>query len=152
MKKLLVMLAMLGSLFASELKVGNTFNLTVENQFDKEVTVGADVKKAIVIFSKDNGHLVRDYLDKQDANFLQSKNAIYVADISAMPSLIFKFFVKGKLQDSNYPMFLIKEDEMSAKYKTAQNENQIHVVTLDNNKITAIKSVTTTDDMVKELD
>ena len=152
MRKLFVFLAMIGTLFASDLKVGNDFDITVENQFDKQVTVTNDVKKAIVVFSKDNGHDVRDFLDKQDKNYLQTKNAIYVADISGMPSLIYKFFVKGKLQDSNYPMFLIKEDDMSAKYKTAQNENQIHVVTLNNNKITDIKSVTSVTDMVKALD
>ncbi|HFU75838.1 MAG TPA: hypothetical protein ENK66_06275 [Arcobacter sp.] len=152
MKKLLILLSLAGILIASELKVGNTFDITVENQFDKKVTVGADVKKAIIVFSKDNGHLVRDYLDTQDKNFLQSKNAIYVADISGMPSLIYKFFVKGKLQDSNYPMFLIKEDDMSEKYKSEQNEEKIIVATLDNNKITELKEVSSVNDMVKELD
>jgi hypothetical protein len=152
MKKLLILISLAGALIASELKVGNTFDITVENQFDKEVTVGADVKKAIIVFSKDNGHLVRDYLDTQDANYLQSKNAIYVADISGMPSLIYKFFVKGKLQDSNYPMFLIKEDEMSAKYKSEQNAEKIIVATLNNNKITELKEVSSVNDMVKELD
>ena len=116
MKKLFIIFAMIGTLIASDLKVGNNFNLTVENQFDKEVSVGADVKKAIIVFSKDNGHVVRDFLDTQDKNFLQSKSAIYVADISGMPSLIYKFFVKGKLQDSNYPMYLIKDENISAKY------------------------------------
>jgi hypothetical protein len=152
MKKLFVLVAMIGTLIASDLKVGNSFTLTVENQFDKQVSVTSDIKKAIIVFSKDNGHDVRDFLDKQDKNFLQSKNAIYVADISGMPSLVFKFFVKGKLQDSNYPMFLIKDEKMSEKYKTEQNKNQIHLITLDNNKITDIKSFSAVADMVKALD
>lgn len=152
MKKLFVIISMFASLVASELNVGNTFNLTVENQFDKKVSVNADVKKVIVVFSKDNGHLVRDFLDKQDANYLQNKNAIYVADISGMPSLIYRFFVKGKLQDSNYPMFLIKEDVISKKYKSEQNEEKIVVLTLENNKIIDLQLISSVEEMVKALD
>ena len=72
-KKLLLTLIFSISLFAS-MQVGQEFeNFKIKNQFDKEFSVIADIKKVIFVFSKANGHIVKDYLATKKADFLEKK-------------------------------------------------------------------------------
>ncbi|MEA3289711.1 MAG: hypothetical protein U9Q04_05965 [Campylobacterota bacterium] len=108
------------------------------DQFDKTHMISKETKKLIFAYKKDTGHLVKDFLSTKESNYLSSKSAYYIADVSAMPSFI-RWFALDALDDYNYPILLIEDDEISAKYKDEKNIDKIVVLTLDNLEIKNIQ-------------
>jgi len=137
-KKLLLTLIFTVSMFAS-MQVGSEFeNFKIKNQFDKEYSITPKTKKVIFVFSKANGHIVKDYLSSKEPDFLEKKDTLFVADVSAMPSIIAWFVLPG-LKDNKYSIIVLKDDDISKKYKTKENEDKITLVYLNNKKIIDIK-------------
>ncbi len=80
---------------------------TFKDQFDKDHSLTADVKKVIFVFTKATGHIMRVYLGTKDVNYLRSRNIDFIADVSGMPSIIFKMFALPDLKESKYPIMII---------------------------------------------
>jgi len=149
-KKLLLTLVFSVSMFAS-MQVGQEFeNFKIKNQFDIEHSVTAQTKKLIFVFSKANGHIVKNYLDNKPTDFLDKKDVLFVADVSAMPSIISWFVLPG-LKDHKYSIIVLNDDELSKKYKNETNKEKITVVYLNNNKITDIKYLTSKEELENNL-
>ena len=149
-KKLLLTLVLTVSLFAS-MQVGQEFeNFKIKNQFDKEYRVTPEIKKVIFVFSKVNGHIVKDYLATKEADFLEKKDVLFVADVSAMPSFIAWFVLPG-LKDNKFSIIVLKDDDISKKYKNETNQDKITVVYLDNKKITDIKYFSSKEELENDL-
>jgi len=149
-KKLLLTLIFTVSMFAS-MQVGSEFeNFKIKNQFDKEYSITPKTKKVIFVFSKANGHIVKDYLSSKEPDFLEKKDVLFVADVSAMPSFVAWFVLPG-LKDNKFSIIVLKDDDISKKYKTKENEEKITVVYLDNNKITDIKYFTSKEELENDL-
>ncbi len=91
-KLLLLILLCFGlnaSIFAAELQVGDDLpTITLNNQHDKPVTVADDVQTLLFVVEKPAGSLLNEYLAKQANDFLSSKKAYFMADISGVPSLV----------------------------------------------------------------
>jgi len=102
-----------------------------------------------LVFQKATGHLVKEYFNKKPIDFLEKRDTVFVADVSGMPSIIYSMFAKSDLQKHKYPIWLIFDDNESAKFKNAQNEDKIEIVYLDNLKVTDIKLITTEDELKK---
>ena len=149
-KKLLLTLVFSVSMFAS-MQVGQEFeNFKIKNQFDIEHSVTAQTKKLIFVFSKANGHIVKNYLDDKPTDFLDKKDVLFIADVSAMPSIISWFVLPG-LKDHKYSIIVLNDDELSKKYKNETNKEKITVVYLNNNKITDIKYLTSKEELENNL-
>jgi len=149
-KKLLLILIFSISLFAS-MQVGQEFeNFKINNQFDKQFSVSDKTKKIIFVFSKANGHIVKDYLSSKPANFLEKKDVLFVADVSAMPSFVAWFVLPG-LKDNKFSIIVLKDDDISKKYKNERNQDKITVVYLDNKKITDIKYFSSKEELENNL-
>jgi hypothetical protein len=149
-KKLLLTLIFTVSMFAS-MQVGSEFeNFKIKNQFDKEYSITPKTKKVIFVFSKANGHIVKDYLSKKPADFLDKKDTLFVADVSAMPSFVAWFVLPG-LKDNKFSIIVLKDDDISKKYKTKENEEKITVVYLDNKKITDVKYFSSKEELENDL-
>ena len=149
-KKILLLVIFSVALFATELKVGNSLEFRLNDQFDKKHTLQADTKKLIFAFSKDMGHLVKEYLKTKEVDYLEKRGILFIADISAMPRIIYKLFAESDMKKSKYPILLIQDDEISLKYK--HNKEKICLVTLDNKKITSIKYLNTQEELKKEIE
>ena len=149
-KKLLLTLIFTVSMFAS-MQVGSEFeNFKIKNQFDKEYSITPKTKKVIFVFSKANGHIVKDYLSSKEPDFLEKKDTLFVADVSAMPSFIAWFVLPG-LKDNKYSIIVLKDDDISKKYKNETNQDKITVVYLDNKKITDIKYFSSKEELENDL-
>lgn len=151
MKKIVLLLTICISLFAN-MEVGKEIkNFKLKNQFDKTYTITNKTKKIIFVFNKANAHIVKDYLSKKQNDFLDKKDILFVADVSAMPSFIAWFVLPG-LKDNKYSIIVLKDDEISKDYKTKQNEDKIVVVSLNNKKITNISYFTNEKEFIQNIE
>jgi len=140
MKKLLLLNVILANIMFASVVVGEPLKpFSLENQFDKKVTLSNDTKGVIFAFSKAVGHEVKGYLENKDPNYLDSKNILFVADVSAMPSFI-RWFVLDDLDKYPYSIVLIEDDDISKEYKPSENKlDKIMFVILENKKVKNIK-------------
>ena len=128
-----------------KLVVGKSLSeLKLNDQNEKPQTISKETKIVFFSFAKPTGHACNDFLESKPANFLQEHNAIYVADVSAAPSLIKKMFILPDLKDLKFPILLINNDKLSAEYSKGMNKDKIVVVHLDNEKIVSIENLADT--------
>ena len=126
----------------AKLVVGKSLSdLKLNDQNEKPQTVTADTKVIFFSFSKPTGHACNDIIEKKPANYLAEHKALYVADVSAAPSLIKKMFILPDLKDLKFPILLINDDALSAAYSKGMNKEKIVVVLLDNGTITKIENL-----------
>lgn len=138
MVKIVSSIVFIGTLLLGEsLKVGDTFPQTsFKNQFEQNVTLSKDIKKFIVVSSKDDGEKVKIFLEK-NPTYLQSNNALYGADLSEAPSFVISMFMKPKFKKYPYSMILLEEKQQAELFP--KSENKITILTLDNFQIKKIE-------------
>ena len=136
----------------SEITVGKKIqNVTINDQFDKPISLTSKTKKIIFVFKKASGHIVRNFLDSKPDDYLANKNVAFIADISGMPSIIASMFAIPDLQKHKYPVMLIKDEDAAKKYKNEKYEDYITIVSLNNFRITSITLVSTAEQLEKIL-
>jgi len=106
------------------------------DQFDKKHTVNADVKTIIVSFEKDTSANLNEFLANQEAGFLEANNAVFIADISGMPTIITKIFAMPKMKKYNYNILLITEEDDK---RFLHKEEKLTVYKLENGVITTVE-------------
>ena len=126
---------------AGKMSEGESIDFTLPDQFDKAHTLSSDTKTLVFTFAKATSHVVRDFLQTQPADYLSSRDAFYVADISPMPVVIRNAFAMPDLKKSAYPVILIYDANIAAKFRDETKKDSIMIVSLDNKKITSIKFV-----------
>jgi len=149
--KIIVLLLTLSVAIFAKMEISKEIeNFNILNQFEKNITITNDTKKLIFVFTKANGHIVKNYLSTKSDNFLDKQNTIFVADVSAMPSII-AWFVLPKLKDNKFSIAVLKDDEISKKYKSEENEEKIVLVYLNKKIITDIRYLTTEEELKNNL-
>jgi len=124
----------------AKLAVGKSLaDLKLNDQHEKAQTLPADTKVVFFSFSKPTGHACNEFLESKPANYLAEHHAVYVADVSAAPSLIKKMFILPDLKELKFPILLINDDKLSAEFTKGINKESIIIAELNNLKITAIK-------------
>ena len=82
--------------------------------------------------------------ESQEENILEKNGAVYVADISGMPSLISKFIALPKMK--KYPFSILLLDD-SNKDNFVKEDGKIIVYSLENGKVTEIRKISTTEEL-----
>ncbi len=144
-------LFMPGPAVAEPLVVGDTLApLTLEDQHG--ATRSIDGGTALVLFTRDMdaGEIVRDVLADDGIARLQTANAVYVADISGMPSLVFKLFAGPKLRKRPYPMVLDRDGGPTAAFPAT--EGRVTVMKLQGLKVIELGYVDTVAELRAVLD
>jgi hypothetical protein len=138
MKKIYLLLLLLNSFLFSEIIVGEKIKqFKINDQFDTPQMIQESTEKIIFVFSKDKGHEVRNFLDKQSDAYLKSKNILFVADVSKMPAII-RWFVLDSLDKYQFSIALIEDDEIAKNYRDEKRIDQIMVVNINNFIVTGI--------------
>ena len=127
-------------------------DFTFQDQFDKNTSLSKDTKKVIFVFTKPTGHLMKMYMADKKPDYLTSRNIIFIADISGMPSIIAKMFAIPDMKESKYPILLIKEKEKAIRFRNEEHKDAAMIITLDNKIIKNVKFVTNEKDLNKEID
>lgn len=118
--------------------------IKIKDQFEKEHTIDANVKTILFASDKGTSDILKDYLLSKDADILTKNNAVYIADISGMPSLISKFVALPKMK--KYPFSVLLLDDTN-KDNFSKEEGKIIVYTLDNSKVTNIAKISTKEEL-----
>ena len=108
------------------------------DQFDKVHKVMYKTKYMIFVFEKASGHTMKDFLAKKDPNYLSNNNALFIADVSAIPTFI-KWFALHSLKNYPYPIVVLDDEELSSKYIDENNIEKIMLVTLKDKIVTSVK-------------
>ncbi|MFV0481118.1 MAG: hypothetical protein ACK5LP_03965 [Campylobacteraceae bacterium] len=136
MKKFLIVLVLPFILFGQSLKVGDTLSLNIEDQFEKNVTIGADTKQLIIASSKKVGEEVAKFIEK-NPNYLNENSAIYIMDVVKVPKLVMSMFMMPKFKKYNYSVGLVKDEKVAETLP--KEENSITIIKLQNLQIESIE-------------
>jgi len=152
MKKILLTLLTLSTLASAAVVIGQPIKpLSLNDQFDVEHNITSTTKKVIFTFKKASSHIVKDYLATQKANYLKERDALYVADVSAMPAII-SFFVLPMLTSNDFPILVIEDEEQAEAYKNEAQIEAVMLVILENKVVADIKYINSEEDLIKEMD
>ena len=119
--------------------IDSTIDYILPDQFDKAHKLSTTAQKLIFAFTKDTGHIIKVFMMEKPEGYLQKRNAVIVADISAMPVVIQNTFALPDLRQSNYSMMLIYDKEMAKQLKEGQEATKVIVMTLENKKVTKVE-------------
>ncbi|WP_025820732.1 hypothetical protein [Shewanella marina] len=125
------------SVFAATYTDGNTIAAVhLQNQFEQPANVTAQTKVILFSRSMKGGDIIKDALEKLGKDN-QPADLVYVADISAMPSLISKFVAIPQMKDLPFAIALDTEGKQTADFPA--KDDQATLIRLDNFNITAIE-------------
>jgi len=124
-------------LFAQPLSVGTTIEATqFKDQFEKNLSITTQTQQLIVVFSKVEGEKVKAFLEA-NPNYLREKNALYLMDVTPVPSMVMSMFMLPKFKKYAYPIGLIEDEKLLAPFP--KKEKFITFMTLENFKVTSIE-------------
>ena len=121
------------------LKKGSTVSYTLPDQFDKTQTLDDSIQKLILVFAKDTGHTVKEYLKAQPADYLTKHHTAFVADVSPMPVVIRNTFALPDLKKQHYSVILILDKKISDDFKKDAKTDEIAVATVKSGKIEKVQ-------------
>ncbi len=122
----------------SPMKLDSVIDFTLPDQFDKSHSLEAGTKTMIFTFAKKSAHIVRNFLKQKPQDFLSTNEAIYIADIHAMPTVIRNAFAMPELKKSEYPVILIYEEKISKLFADPSHKDSVMIVGVENKKVKSI--------------
>ena len=148
-KKLLFTILLGLSAFANTLTVGSNIpTLTIKDQFEKDNIVDENIKTIIFAATKTENTTIKEFLQLKDKELLATNKAVYIADITGMPSLITKFVAMPKMKNYSFSILLIDE---ANKTLFPIKEDMISIISLENGKVTDIKYIKTAAELAEIL-
>jgi len=127
-------------------------NLKLNDQFEKSHSLKSTTTKVIFAFSKDMAHTCNDFFVTKNPTYLEDNNAIFVADVSAAPSLIRSMFIMPGLRDFEHKVLILEEKSIAAPYRANQNVEKIIIVEVKDGIIKNIETVNTVDELSKKIE
>ena len=146
-KKLILLFLLLVSFTASAepslkippLKEGSILpSISLDNQHGELVKISPKVEVLLYSAEKAPSKMMNRFL-KDHPHFLADQKAVFVANISAMPSLISKFLAIPKMKKYTYDVLLIKQED-SLTYMPYMKDH-LSILKMANGKITSISYV-----------
>ena len=125
------------------INLNSTLSFKLPDQFDKAHTLTDETQKVIFVFAKATGHTVKTFLNAQAGDYLSQRKALFVADISPMPTVIRNTFALPDLRKSPYAVLLIYDKEIAKTFKNESQADKIAVVTLEKRKVKEVNYVVT---------
>lgn len=146
-KKILLATLLALGLNAASLNIDSSIvDIKIKDQFDKVHTLNESVKTILFASDKGTSDMLRDYLLplSEKENVLEKNGAVYVADISGMPSLISKFIALPKMK--KYPFSILLLDD-SNKDNFVKEDGKIIVYSVVDGKITNIEKISSKEEL-----
>lgn len=136
------------SLTASDsMNKNSKITLTLPDQFDNAHSITDDTKKLIIVFSKDAAHIVKNFLNEQEAGYLESRKTLFIADISPMPVVIRNTFALPDLKKSDYKLLLIYDKKLAKVLKNEAEIEKIAIVNMNKSSVESIKYISSVEEL-----
>jgi hypothetical protein len=104
-------------LAANAVEVGDTLApWTLLDQYDQPYTFGNDAQILLVARSMDAAKIVNGALQDTPKTFLESRHAVFVADIQKMPAIIAKMFAVPAMRAYSYRVMLDRESRVVPRF------------------------------------
>lgn len=104
-----------------------------------------------IVFGREMGagEIIKNTLAESGARLLTDARAVYVADVSGMPSIIRKLFAEPKLRKRPYPMLLDRDGSATTWFPG--EEGRATLLILEQLEIVAIRHIASADELRTEL-
>lgn len=94
---------------------------TLNDQFDRSYTLDEQLQVLLVARSMTGSKLLGAALEGRPQGYLEARHALFVADISRMPSLVGKLFAIPKMRDYSYRVLLDREAQVVPQYAAPED-------------------------------
>lgn len=146
MKKALFLLISCVIAWAAPYQIGEPVKaLTLEDQFGKKHTLKEYPRTVVMAFEKETAATANDLFGSQKNDYLSEHHALYIADISPMPSFIAEAFALPKMRKYPYAILLIRDEETGLKFPAA--EGKITILRMEGNAIRSIEYAATAEEL-----
>lgn len=135
MKQIIIFLCFLVYLNALDLNQ-DIPNIKVLDQFDKSIVLDKNISKIIYVDSKSKSEVLKKFLTSKKPDFLPSRNAIYLADLSGMPSIIKNLIALPRMRDYKFSVYLLDEKHIKL---FAKKKDVITIYSFLNGKVKNIE-------------
>jgi len=116
-KILAAIMLCLTPLWAQALEVGDRLApWTLLDQHEQAYSLNPETRILLVARSMDGARLVKAALEARPQGYLEARRAVFVADISRMPSLIASLFAIPAMRDYPYRVLLDRESRVASRY------------------------------------
>jgi hypothetical protein len=134
-------------LFANPLQIGDTMpTLTLEDQFEKKHTLDPkEIKTYIFSAQRDTSEWMNQFLQTKKTDFLQTNSAVYISDISGMPSFVTSLFALPKMQKYPYTLMLLHDENTLFPVK----EDNLTIILVENNQVKSIHYISNQQEIQK---
>lgn len=123
---------------------------TLLDQHDVPYTLNDETRILLVARDMDGAKLVDAALEGKPKGYLDERHAVFLADISRMPSVIATLFAIPKMRDYNYRILLDRDARIAPRYQAG--EGQVLWLQLDGLQIVAQQVFTRADDLRQALE
>lgn len=123
---------------------------TLLDQHDAPYTLNDETRILLVARDMDGAKLVNAALEGKPKGYLDERHAVFLADISRMPSVIATLFAIPKMRDYNYRILLDRDARIAPRYQAG--EGQVLWLQLDGLQIVAQQVFTRADDLRQALE
>lgn len=130
-------------------RIGDSLTLELKDQHDQSVAINEQTNLILFAAGKSTSALMSKTLEDLPPNTLKDKKALYVADISGMPSFITKIVAIPKMQKRPYTIALLKDEALSKRFP--QKDGAITIIKLKAGKVTEINFVTKQEEITRAL-
>jgi len=134
------------------LVAGQNLEISLKDQNEKVHSSTTETKKVIFALSKDAAHTCNDYFETKEPNYLETHSTLFVADVSSAPSLIRSMFIMPGLKDFKHRVLILDDKSVAAPFRAGVDVEKIVVVSLDANKITNVKTISTKEELIAEVE
>lgn len=125
-KEIVLLVTFASLLFSNSFDINQNINsFTLSDQFEKIHTVNSDIKTIIVSFEKGTGSDINEFLNSKNPDFLEKNKAVFIANISGMPSFITKMFALPKMKKYKHSILLIY-DENDTRFLQKEDKSTLY--------------------------
>lgn len=108
---------------------------TLLDQFDTAYTLNDEARVLLVARDMGGAKLVNAALQGQPKGYLESRHAVFLADIQRMPRLIAKMFALPSMRSYDYRVVLDREGRIAPGYNVA--DDSVLWLELDHQRVVA---------------
>jgi hypothetical protein len=119
--------------------------LGLKDQHDAPGTIDDETRVVLFTRDMDASDFVEEALEGDGAAKLAAADAVFIANISRMPSIITKIFALPSLRKRPYRMLLDRDGETTANFPT--KDEQVTVLHLEKRSITRVEFADSTDNV-----
>ena len=107
----------LAPLWALALEVGERLTpWTLLDQHEQAYSLNEETRVLLIARSMDGARLVEAALKTRPQGYLEARRAVFVADISRMPSLVARLFAIPAMRDYPYRVLLDRDARVASRY------------------------------------